>query len=828
MRETPAASAFAACKKLLLGLVCQPWFCLVLITALVAINFGRSLGSYFLADDIGELRYVQQIFSGDWGLFWSNFCGNYMQVPNMSVYRPVLLLTLVLDYALWQGNAFGYYFSNLFYFTASAFLLYLFVSKLAAPWGKQLAGFCGLVSALLFVANPLHCESISWVVGRVDSACAMFYLAGLCLFLHSLGKQRSSLWIAGGLFSFALAICTKEMAIGFAPTLSLIAFFFPELFSGEAKSAPPGSSFFGLSSLRDGLKRAWLFSRPAWFCTGLYFLVRFAALGTLLGGYNGSVGAGQTANALSRWLDLDSWHRFFMPFPQAIFSQPNDLEFKLLAVYAGLISLLAFRLLAGRFPWRILFFQLFWLLTAAAPIYRLFGLGENLEGARFCYFMTVVTSCTLPLLLLAPYEGIAKPLETRFRAALLVLALLAAGFLSKSAYATNLLWLHAGKEVKAFQSKALQLAKSASPGEKLLLLNVPKRHACAHMILNGPTLQMLLSRPFVDGEYSQPFLTFDSILFGDENTIDGDRLGSLVGKENMRGPFLWRRDKKEFVELKLSRDPAAKTLSFSGAELLPASSLLPYSFGRARYCLSRSGGLEVSGVKEGDGVLLQNISLSPLDYAYLKLRFRSAEKKVSLPFQVHWRSEPALAESDLEKESSISKTLLAGEGYESDGQTRQVYVPLGRAWRWYAAGTIRELSLALPCLPDLEIKELSLLSRDDVCPRIDSNAEANQTGVLPLQSGLVLNIFSKQGEKILIQASKKEYFFENLGSVAPESLGGTWIKDGRKCSFDLEKEAPAAFAEPGYYQIRACSLTKDAGVVGDFSQALTIRKSGKP
>ena len=141
---------------------------IVVLVALVWSCFGRTLGGYFLADDFAEVHYVSTIFNGGLELVWANFTGPYMQNPALQVWRPWMLMTQVFDYLLWGPNAFGFYLSNLLYFTLDVVLLYLVVRLLTNTWSLLRSSGAALFAAALFAANPLHCESISWMVGRVD------------------------------------------------------------------------------------------------------------------------------------------------------------------------------------------------------------------------------------------------------------------------------------------------------------------------------------------------------------------------------------------------------------------------------------------------------------------------------------------------------------------------------------------------------------------------------------------------------------------------------------------------------------------------------------
>jgi len=191
----------------------------LVILASVLIVFGRSLTQYFLADDFGEIHYIDRIFNGDLSMLLANFTGNYMQIPGMSVYRPFLLLSLMLDFFFWRGNAFGYYLTNVSFYFLDALLLYFIVGSLCTSGSAAKNRLTALFAALVFALSPLHCESVSWVLGRVDIVCAFFYLVALLLVIKSLTKNSSRL-IYGAVAAYISALLVKEMAIGI-PVLAL-------------------------------------------------------------------------------------------------------------------------------------------------------------------------------------------------------------------------------------------------------------------------------------------------------------------------------------------------------------------------------------------------------------------------------------------------------------------------------------------------------------------------------------------------------------------------------------------------------------------------------
>ncbi len=170
---------------------------LIVFSIIILSAFGRTLNSYFLEDDFGEVLYVSQIFSGHWQSVVTNFTGNYMEIPTMKVYRPCLLLSLMADYALWRTDATGYFATNILFLIGSALVLYLLLLELTKSWYQPRAYVFALSSAALFAASPLHCESVSLMVGRVDIICAfsIYYRYGV-LYTRAIPITGSSLLLA--------------------------------------------------------------------------------------------------------------------------------------------------------------------------------------------------------------------------------------------------------------------------------------------------------------------------------------------------------------------------------------------------------------------------------------------------------------------------------------------------------------------------------------------------------------------------------------------------------------------------------------------------------
>ncbi|HML95466.1 MAG TPA: hypothetical protein PKC29_08575 [Thermodesulfobacteriota bacterium] len=131
-------------------------------------------------------------------------------------YRPVVYASMVLDNDLWGVSPFGFHLSNLLANAVAAVLFYFAaLLVLRELWGG--GGGAAFLSALLFALYPMHVESVSWIAGRTDVLCAVFFF--LAFIAHIL-SYRNLLFLIAAALSFSLALMSKEVAAAF-PFLAL-------------------------------------------------------------------------------------------------------------------------------------------------------------------------------------------------------------------------------------------------------------------------------------------------------------------------------------------------------------------------------------------------------------------------------------------------------------------------------------------------------------------------------------------------------------------------------------------------------------------------------
>lgn len=721
----------------------SPILHILLLTAITWLVFHRTLGSYFLADDFGEVAYISRIKDGgEIALIWANFAGNYMQIPSMAVWRPWLLISLLCDYLAWGANPFGFYLTNLLSYNFCIILYYFVLRKLTASFSVLRSGLTSLLCAALFAVSPLHCESISWVVGRVDIVSAVFYLIALNLLFAAAArfddsepkKYRSTM--AFCLLSFVIAMWTKEMPIGL-PVLAPVLFY---LFK-------PGD--------KPGFREVMRFCLPLWTTTVVYFIGRYLALKTILGGYVQGIGDAQAAQALSRWLDLDTLKRLFYPFAFQIFGSDHLYHKIFTVLFAILLTVAILRLTTFRPPLKLMIFLPIWILSTLLPIYKLWGLGYELEGARFCYFLTLPL-CALPLVLLAPDQTSGR---SRSMQAMRVLPVLNAitGFtliimfaiLFRAAQLSNLAWVQTGKEVREFCEKSRALSNA-------VILGIPKRRGGAHMILNSITFAVVNSPPFTTAKKAsavdQVYL-FDPVIFGNDWYLNTARLRKLLKEKPECRIKVWNGANRDFIEL---TQPVQLQTAQPDLSLLHKARLKGEL--RAR---TTQDGLLLEDIKPGDALVFDDLALAPLkpgrDTLRLKLKrqgqtdksFRGAKLKVRL--------------SDGDDQAGI----LNQYEVEADA-AEEVILPLGENWRFFAVPKISRLTLELPAGIDLLLQDAALIDEETIRPTLTvQNLKVDERGVYsrdkePVKLKVNTEKLRSQPSGLVLEITRPNSFFQNM------------------------------------------------------------------
>ena len=147
--------------------------------------------------------------------------------------RPISNLSFALNYLVHGYGLPGYHLTNITIHCLTGLLLFfLLKGTFATPPLRQLfppekAILVAGLSTLLWLLNPTGTQSVSYIVQRMNSLAAMFFVLSMLLYLkaRTVSKHRRSYW-AGCLISGLLALGTKEIAATLPPTIFLYEWYF--------------------------------------------------------------------------------------------------------------------------------------------------------------------------------------------------------------------------------------------------------------------------------------------------------------------------------------------------------------------------------------------------------------------------------------------------------------------------------------------------------------------------------------------------------------------------------------------------------------------------
>ena len=786
----------------------------LLMAALVAINFvcfGRTLGGYYLADDYIHVSYLSRVFSGHPELLWQNFHTNWLQTQGTQFYRPLISLTLALDYLFWGANPLGYHLTNTLYQCAASIFLFLLTQRMLKEFGLRQATTAAFFTAAIFAAYPLHAEVVSWIIGRVDGVCTAFYLAAFWLFVCWYQDKRR-LYLNLSLVAFLLALLSKEMAITLPPTLVVYVLLAQGL---EAKN--------WLGRIKEAAQATWIF----WVMLIGYLIVRTLSLGTVAGGYMGSIGEGLDQSLYKRLFVDGSLVRVLLPFDASVFSPFNKLRKMLSNLYLisgvaiALRLLLTFRMNGLT---RFIGFAILWLVISMIPTYQVFNLTDNLQSSRFIYMGTAPLSLLLVLLVypLVRWDLIPKTDELtggRFLDSLrslgmtkgkmvrffqMVACILLTGFVVcfvQMAQGNNKPWVAAGREVRALRHELERTVRQLEPGKKLVLFNLPQRVGGAHELYNAAMLWILLQPPLTSPGISEKVVTFEPMTYGDSEIFIVSRLRRMLEKDpNGYEFYTWNRELNRLTPVHLNL--SGKNIAFGANEF---------------------AGLSLRSLDENMFVVSPPIDIAPaaVDFVDVDMTVNTGASPGPTLLSLYWNSEGA---RNFSPERRL--TLLA----QADGQPHQYRFNVSEHKSWVMAGNISRLRLDLPV--GSIIHSVKLTKGDSEIPKLipdDATVRLDIEGAYRIPQGRALFKYdvSKMylAKDVVVEVSKPDSWFEHYsGQLRDKTLSDkslkSWHLGKTQGTFELD---PSTLPVAGYYQVRIAAVDSKGQVVGYVSDPVNLQ-----
>ena len=171
--------------------------------------------------------------------------------------RPILHVTLAINYYFGKLNIFGYHLVNLLLHISNGIMLYFILFQTAnLPSIKEKYGQrayrIALYASLIFIAHPIQTQAVTYIISRSSVLATTFYLLSLLFFINafapgstlsalssslsapgsSLMALRSPLFVAA-FFASCLGMATKQIVATLPLMLLIYDFFF--LSNGDLK-----------------------------------------------------------------------------------------------------------------------------------------------------------------------------------------------------------------------------------------------------------------------------------------------------------------------------------------------------------------------------------------------------------------------------------------------------------------------------------------------------------------------------------------------------------------------------------------------------------------
>lgn len=187
----------------------RPFVQRIALPAILVVTFlvyVRSLWFEFVFDDFEQIVLNGHIQS--WRFVPAYFTSHVWSQQDSAglYYRPIFLLWLRLNHAIFELSPGAFHFSSICMHVTATALLYFVVRKLVKD------GRAAAVAALLFGVHPLHNESVAWVSGVTDPLAACGIFASLLCFLRW-QESESRKWQVWAVVLFVAAILSKETAV---------------------------------------------------------------------------------------------------------------------------------------------------------------------------------------------------------------------------------------------------------------------------------------------------------------------------------------------------------------------------------------------------------------------------------------------------------------------------------------------------------------------------------------------------------------------------------------------------------------------------------------
>jgi len=181
----------------------------------------NSFSGTFVFDDLRAIVDNPNIHT-----LWPPWVPLWYSSQNAVSGRPMVSLSLAVNYAISGLNTWSYHLWNLAVHLAAGMVLYglarrsLLCPRLRQTWGRS-APWLALAISLIWVVHPLQTESVTYISTRTESMMGLFYLWTLYCLIRGEGSIHRGAWSAAAVLCCAMGMASKE-AMATAPLMALL------------------------------------------------------------------------------------------------------------------------------------------------------------------------------------------------------------------------------------------------------------------------------------------------------------------------------------------------------------------------------------------------------------------------------------------------------------------------------------------------------------------------------------------------------------------------------------------------------------------------------
>ncbi len=201
-------------------------FAFITISILVFIIYSNNYSASWHFDDEPNILNRDELHLKN--LNWKNIYKTFFW--GKKIFRPVSCFSLALNYYFDKEKVFGYHLVNNFIHILSSIFLFLFIHQalklpgLRGDFEKD-AYDMALLATIFWASNPIHTQSVTYIVQRMTSMAGMFYIMSIYFYtkarLNSKKSYRTFLFILSTVTAF-LAFGSKENTIILPVTVLLL------------------------------------------------------------------------------------------------------------------------------------------------------------------------------------------------------------------------------------------------------------------------------------------------------------------------------------------------------------------------------------------------------------------------------------------------------------------------------------------------------------------------------------------------------------------------------------------------------------------------------